>query len=53
MAESFVLDTSAFIALDEREPGAEEVENILAKAWLGQAEVHASFATLTELQYSK
>jgi predicted nucleic acid-binding protein len=51
VAESFVLDTSAFIALDEREPGAGEVEAILAKAWLGQAEVHASFATLTELEY--
>ncbi len=51
MAESFVLDTSAFIALDEREPGAEEVEAMLARAWLGEAEVHASFATLTELEY--
>ena len=51
MAELLVLDTSAFIALDEREPGAEEVEAILAKAWLGEAEVHASFATLTELEY--
>jgi predicted nucleic acid-binding protein len=47
----FVLDTSAFIALDEREPGAAEVEAVLAKAWLDQAEVHASFATLTELEY--
>lgn len=51
MAESFVLDTSAFIALDEREPGAEEVEALLAKAWLGEAEAHGSFATLTELEY--
>lgn len=51
MAETFVLDTSAFIALDEREPGAEEVEAILSKAWLGVAEAHASFATLTELEY--
>ena len=51
MAETFVLDTSAFIALDEREPGAETVEAILSKAWLGEAEVHASFATLAELEY--
>ena len=51
MADIVVLDTSAWIALDEREPGAEEVESILANAWLGQAEVHASFATLTELEY--
>jgi predicted nucleic acid-binding protein len=52
VAEGFVLDTSAWIALDEREPGADEVEAILAKAWLGEAEVHACFATLTELEYN-
>lgn len=51
MTEKFVLDTSALIALDEREAGADEVEAILAKAWLGEAAVHASFATLTELEY--
>ena len=51
MIEVFVLDTSAWVALDEREPGAEMVEAILTKAWLGQAEVHGSFATLTELEY--
>lgn len=51
MAEVFVLDTSAWVALDEREPGAEEVEAILTKAWLGQAVVHGCFATLTELEY--
>lgn len=51
MAERFVLDTSAWIALDERESGADEVEALLADAWLGQIEVHASFATLTELEY--
>lgn len=51
MAEVFVLDTSAWIALEEQEPGADEVETILAKAWLGEASVHASFATLTELEY--
>jgi predicted nucleic acid-binding protein len=51
VAEVLLLDTSAFIALDEQEPGAEEVEAILAKAWLGEAEVHGSFATLTELEY--
>ena len=50
MAETFVFDTSAFIALDEREPGAAEVEAILSRAWLGEVEVHASFATLTELE---
>ena len=51
MIDIYVLDTSAWIALDEQEPGAEQVESVLAGAWLGQAEVHASFATLTELEY--
>lgn len=51
MAEVFVLDTSAWIALDERESGAVEVEALLADAWLGRVEAHASFATLTELEY--
>ncbi len=51
MAEVFALDTSAWIALDEAEPGAQEVEGILTEAWLEHAEVHASFVTLTELEY--
>lgn len=51
MTDTFVLDTSAWIALEEHEPGADEVEAILTKAWLGEATVHASFATLTELEY--
>jgi predicted nucleic acid-binding protein len=51
VAEVFVLDTSAWIALDEKEPGADEVEAILAASWLGRAEIHAAFVTLTELEY--
>jgi predicted nucleic acid-binding protein len=51
VAEVFVFDTSAWLALDEQELGAEEVEAILASAWLGQAEIHSSFVTLTELEY--
>lgn len=51
MSEVFVLDTSAWIALDEKEPGADEVEAMLSQAWLGHAEAHASFSTLTELEY--
>jgi hypothetical protein len=46
-----VLDTSRRIALDEREPGADDAEVLLADAWPGLAEVHASFAALTELKY--
>ncbi len=51
MADTFVLDTSAWLALDEAEPGATEVEAILAAGWLDQAGVHACFVTLTELEY--
>lgn len=51
MAERLVLDTSAWIALDEREPGADEIEEVLARAWLGEVELHACFVTLTELEY--
>ena len=51
MAERFVLDTSAWLALDEKEPGADEIEAILAKAWLGEAELHGCFVTLAELEY--
>jgi predicted nucleic acid-binding protein len=47
----FLLDTSAWLALDEAEPGGDEVEAILANAWLGDAVVHSSFVTLTELEY--
>ena len=51
MAEVFVLDTSAWLALDEAEPGAQEVEAISADAWLGKAMAQSNFATLAELEY--
>ena len=51
MGEVFVLDTSAWLALDEGEEGAAGVEAILADAWLGAVTVHGSFVTLTELEY--
>jgi predicted nucleic acid-binding protein len=51
MAEILVFDTSGWIALDEKEPGAEQVESLLADAWLGKAQIGASFVTLTELEY--
>ena len=51
MAERFVLDTSAWLALDEREEGWVEVNSLLAEAWHGHVEVHACFVTLTELEY--
>lgn len=51
MAEKLVLDTSAWLALDEAEPGASDVEAILAAAWLGEKQVFTCFVTLTELDY--
>ena len=46
-----VLDTSAWFTLAETESGAEQVEAYVADAWLGRVSVHASFVSLTELQY--
>jgi predicted nucleic acid-binding protein len=51
VAEKLVLDTSAWLALDEAEPGASDVEAILAAAWLGEKQVFTCFVTLTELDY--
>jgi predicted nucleic acid-binding protein len=51
VVKAFVLDTSAWIAFEEAEPGAADVEAILAEAWQGRAEAHGSFVTLTELEY--
>ena len=49
--DNVVLDTSAWFALAESEPGADAVEAQVAAAWLGRASVHSSFVSLTELQY--
>jgi predicted nucleic acid-binding protein len=46
-----VLDTSACFALLENEPGAQEVEACLLAAKAGRVELHASFVTLTEVEY--
>jgi len=51
VAEAIVLDTSACVAFLENEAGAEIVEACLLEARLGQTTVHASFATLTEIEY--
>ncbi len=51
MAEVIVLDTSACLAFLENEAGAEIVEACLLNAKSGMASVHASFATLTEIEY--
>ncbi len=49
--DNVVLDTSAWFALAESEPGADEVEAQVAAAWLGRVSLHASFVSLAELQY--
>ncbi len=51
MAEVVVLDTSAFFTLLEDEAGADVVENCLLDAKAGVIAVHASFVTLTEVEY--
>lgn len=50
-AEVLVLDTSAWIALDEREEGWEQVDALLTDAWQKKVLLHGSFVTLTELEY--
>lgn len=51
MAEAVVLDTSAFFTLLEDEDGADVVESCLLEAAAGKLVVHASFVTLTEIEY--
>jgi predicted nucleic acid-binding protein len=46
-----LLDTSACFALLEDESGAQEVEAFLLAAKAGRIELHASFVTLTEVEY--
>ena len=51
MAEAVALDTSACLALLENEDGAEIVETYLLEARAGNALLHGSFVTLTEVEY--
>lgn len=51
MGEAIVLDTSAFLTLMEQEAGADEVEAYIAGAIEGTVDLHASFVSLTELEY--
>jgi uncharacterized protein with PIN domain len=51
VAESLVLDTSACFALLENEAGADIVESSLLEAREGRTTIHASFATLAEVEY--
>lgn len=49
--QSFVLDTSALLALRRDEAGAAEVENLLRRAQKGAIQVFASLMTRMELLY--
>ncbi|MCX6930555.1 MAG: PIN domain-containing protein [Verrucomicrobia bacterium] len=51
MPERFLLDSSAFIAFLQAEPGAPRVLDLLEKAARVEAEVVACFVSLTEVQY--
>ena len=53
MADSFLLDTSAFIALTDREPGMERVRQLLKSAKRNELILRACFVSLTEIQYIK
>jgi hypothetical protein len=51
VAEVVVLDTSACFAFLENEAGADSVESSLIEAREGRGTIHASFATLAEVEY--
>jgi predicted nucleic acid-binding protein len=51
MAERCLLDTSAFVAFLQAEPGASRVPGLLEKAARHEVEVFACFVSLTEVQY--
>jgi len=48
---TYLLDTSAILAFTEKEPGAQQVREILRKGEGGQARVLLSFMTLMEAYY--
>jgi predicted nucleic acid-binding protein len=51
VADSFLLDTSAILALTDQEEGAETVAALLAKALAGECQVEVCAASLMELYY--
>lgn len=48
---TFLLDTSAIVALRENEEGAEQIAQILKKAKLGKVTVYISFMSFMEFYY--
>ena len=51
MADAVVLDTSAFLTLTGDEPGADTVQKFITDALAGVIDLHASFVSLTEIEY--
>ncbi len=51
MPEAFLLDTSAFLTLTDREPGVNRVRELLKAAKRGEVRLHACFVSLAEAQY--
>lgn len=47
----FLLDTSAFLALRDEEPGAERIAELIESSASGTHTCHACFVTLMELLY--
>lgn len=51
LPDAFLLDTSAFLALVEREPGRDRVRELIEAAIRGEMLLHACFVSLTEVRY--
>lgn len=51
MAGLVVFDTSAFLTLTGEEPGADTVQDFITDALAGEVILHASFVSLTEVEY--
>jgi predicted nucleic acid-binding protein len=51
VADAVVFDTSAFLTLTGEEPGADTVQNFITDALAGEIDLHASFVSLTEIEY--
>ena len=50
-SENYVLDSTAFLALFEDEPGAETVQKLLESAKKGEIVIFTSFVSFTEVFY--
>lgn len=53
VADPFLLDTSAFITLTDREQGVQRIRELLQGAKRGELILYACFVSLTEVQYIK